>query len=243
MWNANHISFDTHNDITRYYPGNSYVDWTALDGYNWGTNHDWTEWDSFEQIFASAYDTLITNYPDKPILIAEYGTTEPMDIPSTDWGQFGNDNDSGENRSDWFKEMLVSIEQHFPAIRGLGLFSNNKELSWSLTDDSSTGLAGFNSGIQSDHYTTSFLCARVMPGTSSSTSREAYSILSGSIAAVQLEMIDPVTFSHDINTRKPPEKTVLEALGKSRDYRAKVRLQSENQRILLSERRLQILDY
>jgi len=80
VWNANHVSYDSHDDITKYYPGDQYVDWTALDGYNWGTNHDWTEWDSFEQIFAAAYDTLITNYPDKPILIAEYGSTEPNDV-------------------------------------------------------------------------------------------------------------------------------------------------------------------
>jgi len=162
VWSANHIDFDEHNDMTLYYPGDDYVDWTSLDGYNWGSNHDWTKWDSFQDLFATAYDLLVSNYPDKPILIAEYGTTEPSDIPSIEWEQYGDNSDRHEYRARWFKNALAVIEEEFPAIRGLGLFNLDKELSWSLTKSTSTGIEAFNSGIDSTHYTDEFLGARLI---------------------------------------------------------------------------------
>jgi len=162
VWSANHIDYDVHKDMTLYYPGNNYVDWTSLDGYNWGTNHDWTKWDSFQNLFATAYTQLVSNSPDKPILIAEYGTTEPADTPSVRWEQYGDNSDQDEDRALWFKDMLSVIEEEFPAIRGLGLFNLNKELSWSLTRNDSTGIEEFNSGIESSHYTDEFLGARLV---------------------------------------------------------------------------------
>ncbi len=243
IWNANHISFDAHNDITKYYPGDRYVDWTALDGYNWGTNHDWTNWDTFETIFAAAYDTLITNYPDKPILIAEYGTTEPRDLPTPVWGQRGSDVDRDENRSAWFQNMLASIEEHFPAIRGIGLFGNNKELSWSLTDELSTGLEGFNLGLQSDHYNSNFLCARVMPPDTRLPLIEQQDVLSGPANFIPRELLDPNVFSHAINTRKPPEEVVEKAVSKSYRYREGARSISEQQRASMALKRLEVITY
>jgi len=243
VWNSNHISYDNHNDITLYYPGDEHVDWTAIDGYNWGTNHDWTTWDSFEDIFAAAYQTLITNYPTKPVLIAEYGTAEPDDTPSKHWGQFGNDQDRTKNRAEWFAEMLSSIELHFPAIRGISLFNHNKELSWSLVKSNSTGLTAYNRGIQSDYFTTSFLCARVMPGRSTSVDTGPQNIQRGSIVPLQLELINPDVFSHAISTRSPPPDAISTAETKSQHYRSKVRSMSEDQRQSLARRRLEVLEY
>lgn len=243
VWNANHISFDKHNDITKYYPGDRYVDWTALDGYNWGTNHDWTNWDSFDHVFAAGYETLITNYPDKPILIAEYGTTEPRDLPSESWGQRGSDVDRREDRSLWFLDMLNSIEQHFPAIRGLGLFGNDKELSWSLTNEQSTGIDGFNLGLQSDHFTSNFLCARVMPPNTSLPQVEQQEVQSGPINLIPRELLDPNVFSHAINTRKPPVDIVERAVSKSQNYRSTVRSKTENERKSMVLKRLEFLNY
>ena len=267
VWNANHISYDEHDDITRYYPGDSFVDWTSLDGYNWGTNHDWTEWDSFDQIFAAAYDTLITNYPDKPILIAEFGSAEPDDLPSRDWMQYGNNLDRQEDRGQWFIEMLDSIKRHYPAIRGLGLFSHNKELSWSMTGASSTGMAEYNRGIASDYFTPNFLCTRVMPQESNSRILEQYSrnvtadspainrvdarerpsILPlanrGATVVLRRQQIRPDVFAHAVSSRRPPGKEVKQAAVKSRNYRARVRSMSRGDRTRLAKKQLQVLDY
>ncbi|MEM7256251.1 MAG: glycosyl hydrolase [Pseudomonadota bacterium] len=243
VWNMNHISFDNHNDVTRYYPGDHYVDWTAIDGYNWGTNHDWTNWDSFEQVFAAAYDTLVDNYPDKPILIAEFGTTEPTDVPTARWGQHGSDVDNDEIRAEWFFDMLESVELHFPAIRGLGLFGNDKELSWSLTSESSTGLEGFNLGLQSDHYTSSFLCARIMPPDTRLPQIESPVILSGPANLVPRELLNPTVFSHAVSTKRPPRDVVRRAKIKSSDYRSKVRAISRQQRASIAIKRMEVIEY
>jgi len=87
VWSANNVSVDDHDNITVYYPGENYVDWTSLDGYNFGSNYAWTDWESFEDTFADSYLVLVNNYPEKPILIAEMGSAEETDLPDTNWGQ------------------------------------------------------------------------------------------------------------------------------------------------------------
>lgn len=243
VWNINHISFDDHNDVTRYYPGDHFVDWTAIDGYNWGTNHDWTNWDSFDHVFAEAYNTLITNYPDKPILIAEFGSTEPADLPTERWGQHGSDVDNDEVRGEWFFDMFESIESHYPAIRALGLFGNNKELSWSITSENSTGLEGFNLGLQSDHFTSNFLCARIMPPNTWLPQNDFQPLQSGPANLVPRRLLNPTLFSHAVSTTKPPRKVVNRAKFKSDNYRSSVRATSRKQRASMAIKRMEVVTY
>lgn len=160
VWCANNINVDQANDITRYYPGDNFVDWNSIDGYNWGTNYRWTSWDSFTDVYAAPYSVLVTNYPDKPILIAEYGSAEPTDVPDPYWGQNGDDSDSNEDKNAWSHQMLLQLQAEFPAVRGIGLFNINKELNWSVTDTGNTGLSGMNQGLTSDYFTSEYLTAR-----------------------------------------------------------------------------------
>lgn len=51
-----------------YFPGNRYVHWLGLDGFNWMTG-----WRSFEQVFGPSYRTLVRMSP-RPIMIPEFGT-------------------------------------------------------------------------------------------------------------------------------------------------------------------------
>ena len=159
VWSANNLNIDTTNDITRYYPGDIFVDWTSIDGYNWGTNYSWTRWESFTEVYADAYNTLVTNYPEKPILIAEYGSTEPTDVPDSAWGQTGDDSDSSENKDAWVYDMLTTLETTFPAIRAVGLFNINKELGWSITEAGNTGLTGMNLGLHREYFVSKYIPA------------------------------------------------------------------------------------
>lgn len=47
------------NDPAQSYPGDAYVDWVGIDGYNWGLGPSWDPagnyWTSFDSLFASAY--------------------------------------------------------------------------------------------------------------------------------------------------------------------------------------------
>lgn len=58
-----------------FYPGDEYVNWNGLDGYNWGETY-WqnTYWRSFEDLFVPAL-TRMTKLSSKPIAICEFGTT------------------------------------------------------------------------------------------------------------------------------------------------------------------------
>jgi beta-mannanase len=57
--------------VSDYFPGNAYVSWVAMDGYNRSVAHPL----SFEQIFSTTYSTL-TSISDRPIMIAETGSVQ-----------------------------------------------------------------------------------------------------------------------------------------------------------------------
>lgn len=157
VWCINNIDVDDINDITRYYPGDDVVDWTAIDGYNWGSNYSFTSWKSFDEVFSSAYVKLQTHYPDKPIIIAEVGSAEPDDLPDAVWGQDGNDADANKSKEVWVDDMLKRIKSSYPNIRAVSWFNINKELSWALNETAhsglpNTGLDAYNTNVIDDHY-------------------------------------------------------------------------------------------
>ena len=63
-------------DPTLYFPGDGYVSWIAIDGYNRGT-----PWQSFTSIFTGSYREL-TAVSTRPVMIAETGTVEQPGDPS-----------------------------------------------------------------------------------------------------------------------------------------------------------------
>lgn len=161
VWCANATDVDDYNDMRVYYPGDDVVDWTSLDGYNFGTNYSWSSWRSFDQVFSYAYNRLVENYPDKPIILGEVASAEPGDTPDPAWGQYGNDSDAYQDKNIWVADMMMRIEEAYPAIRAIAWFNINKEVSWALagtakTGYPNTGLAGYNLGIESDHFTSAF---------------------------------------------------------------------------------------
>lgn len=157
IWSASKVNVDDYNDFTVYYPGDAYVDWTSLDGYNWGSNYSSGGWSSFKTIFSNAYLTMVDNYPEKPIMIAETASAEPSDLPNLAYGMYGDNSDAYESKSVWIADMLSDIESDFPAVRALSLFNNNKELNWSISTEVNTGMDSWVAGTQSAHYTSEYL--------------------------------------------------------------------------------------
>ncbi|PWQ97226.1 hypothetical protein DKW60_10880 [Leucothrix pacifica] len=154
VWNVNNVDVDDYNDFSVYYPGDDVVDWVSIDGYNWGSNYHYTRWKSFDETFSQSYVKLVTDFPDKPIMIAEVSSTEPADLPNEAQGQYGDDSDIYESKAAWVNDMLVTIENNYPAIKALVWFNSNKELNWALDAEHNTGLGAFNAGIERAHYTT-----------------------------------------------------------------------------------------
>jgi hypothetical protein len=57
-----------------YYPGSDYVDWVAVDGYNWAPVKPGAQWRTFSQIVTPFYTWAATTA--KPLMVAEVGLVE-----------------------------------------------------------------------------------------------------------------------------------------------------------------------
>jgi mannan endo-1,4-beta-mannosidase len=100
------------NRMELYYPGASYVDVLALDGYNWGTTRPHTAWKPFEEIFRTPYER-VTALGHQPLWLAEVASTE-----------------HGGNKAEWINDMLSSTA--FPRINAVIWFNENKETDWRI---------------------------------------------------------------------------------------------------------------
>jgi len=105
------------NNFVDYYPGNQYVDFLGIDGYNWGDTKEWSKWMSFKDIFSSSY-FMITSRIKKPVIIAEFGCAE-----------------SGGNKTKWIKDALNNIKS-WDKIEGFVLFNIDKETNWKFKANS-----------------------------------------------------------------------------------------------------------
>jgi hypothetical protein len=139
VWCPNVDPDGTFENLAALYPGNEYVDWTGLDGYNWGTNPSSPlGWGSFSEIFSSTYNQIVNKIaPTKPMIIGETAATE-----------------YGGSKANWIKEALNQIPTKFPQIHGLLWFEKEDSgMDWPI-ETSSSATAAFASGIQNPAYTT-----------------------------------------------------------------------------------------
>lgn len=140
------LSFNTsHSKTVPYkdlYPGDEYVDWVAIDGYNWGNSHDWSGWADFNGVFRNSYNEL-TNITDKPVMLSEVNSAE-----------------SGGDKAAWLEDMLVKqIPQEFPEIEAIVFFNENKKegegVDWRL-EKSEKYILALKKGFENEIYKSSF---------------------------------------------------------------------------------------
>jgi hypothetical protein len=120
------------------YPGDQYVDWTCLDGYNQGTMPSAPDrWRSFDELFSSTYKKIVTEVaPSKPMVIGEVGSSE-----------------YGGSKASWIRQMLGELPSSYPSVRGLLWFDKYAGGDWPI-DSSSSATQAFSEGIKSPAYTT-----------------------------------------------------------------------------------------
>ena len=124
-------------DLAALYPGDAYVDWTGLDGYNWGTNPAPPKgWTSFDELFKSTYDRIVeTIAPGKPLIISEIGSSE-----------------YGGSKAEWIADALKSAHTNYPLLRGLVWFEKYDDgMDWPV-ETSSSSTTAFAAGIQNSSY-------------------------------------------------------------------------------------------
>jgi beta-mannanase len=108
------------NHFSLYYPGDDYVDYLGIDGYNWGDSQSWSKWMSFKDIFVPVYNEISLKF-NRPVLISEFGSAS-----------------SGGDKTQWIKEALVSIKA-MGKIKGFVLFNVNKETEWKFSPQTKAG--------------------------------------------------------------------------------------------------------
>jgi hypothetical protein len=115
VWCPN-VAFVGSTPFAELYPGDAYVDWTCLDGYN-------KTGVQFPELFGSSYTSLTTGVaPSKPVMIGETATI----------------NGSGHSsQSEWIKETIRSLPTTFPQIKAFVWFNWNiveeeKEWPWPI---------------------------------------------------------------------------------------------------------------
>jgi len=125
------------------YPGDAYVDWVGMDGYNWAADRN-MGWLTSSQVVKPTYDALVSLAPTKPIMIGETGTSE-------DGGPLGKP----ASKAAWIRDMLVTqLPVNFPRIKALVWFNWNAgdaTLDWPV-ETSQASIDAFAQGIKSSYY-------------------------------------------------------------------------------------------
>lgn len=115
------------------YPGNAYVDWVGLSGFNGGSQLHYGPWRSFTQLFGPSLKALAAIAPDKPIEISEVGTAE-----------------TGGDKATWITQMFATLARN-PQIRSVVWFNLNKVSDWRV-ESSPAALTAFRSAVANPRY-------------------------------------------------------------------------------------------
>lgn len=114
------------------YPGHRFVNWTCLDGYNFGR-----PWRSFGTTFRRSYKVVARQLaPRKPMIIGEVASTE-----------------SGGSKASWIADMLrTQLRRNYPRIEGFLWFNSTLDgFDWPI--ESSIGSQrAFRDGIAVQYY-------------------------------------------------------------------------------------------
>jgi mannan endo-1,4-beta-mannosidase len=143
VWCPN-LTSKTTTPLSGLYPGDSYVDWTCMDGYNWGTDHN-NKWYSFSQVFGvnpwtqhSTYKDILAVAPNKPMMIGETATSKDGGDPAA-----------------WIRDVLqTQLPKNFTAVKALVWFNwnvNDPVIDWPI-ESTSAMQSAFRSGISSSYY-------------------------------------------------------------------------------------------
>ena len=118
-----------------YYPGDQYVDWVALDGYNFAGFQGHAPWSSLWAIFGPSYRD-ITRLTGKPLMIAETAC-----------------NPTGGNKARWIRRgFLNQIPRLMPRVRAVVWWDNvYAGVDWKV-DSSAASLAAWRSVVASPLY-------------------------------------------------------------------------------------------
>ena len=129
VWSPNVDSDGLGAPFAALYPGDGYVDWVGLDGFNRGTSWATTTWVSAWTIFSGSIARL-RQITTKPLMIAETGSTEV-----------------GGDKAAWVRSGFARIPVDLPDVRAVVWFDKSESgvnIDWRV-NSSAASLAAFRS--------------------------------------------------------------------------------------------------
>jgi beta-mannanase len=102
----------------QYYPGDAYVDWVAIDGYNWGTSQSWSNW----RTPAECYDAMLGRLHTL--------TTKPVALTELASSTSTADGASVAAKAQWITDLFAYVTTK--DIRLVAWFNEDKETDWAV---------------------------------------------------------------------------------------------------------------
>ncbi len=136
VWSIN-VRYGNNYPFADLYPGDGYVDWIGIDGYNWGTDPHLGKphWQSFTDVFGATYREVTGLVPNKPVMITETGSTE-----------------HGGDKAAWIRSAFFDEIPNLPRIRVVIWFNQADGPSDFRIDSSPQALDAFRDVFGSREY-------------------------------------------------------------------------------------------
>jgi hypothetical protein len=102
VWSINHESVPPtlENSYAAYYPGDAYVDWVSISGFNWGTSLPTTAWRPLNFWYATPMAFLKST--GKPIIVSEFGSVE-----------------NGGDKAGWIGDAYHQFQFTYPEVKAV----------------------------------------------------------------------------------------------------------------------------
>ncbi len=132
VWSPN-IQEGSKYPIAPYFPGDAWIDFVALDGYNWGQAPG-ESWRSLQSVFAPSY-SIVTGLSSKPVVFTETSSSE-----------------RGGDKAAWIRQgFLSTIPQSFPRVSAVVWFNRSQEDDWRI-NSSQTSLSAYRAVVACSIY-------------------------------------------------------------------------------------------
>jgi len=117
VWAPNIVSGESY-PAESFYPGDEYVDWIGIHGYNWGDSQSWSEWRTPKRTYRPTIER-VRDIADKPLALTEFGSSSRFD-----------DAFHPEKKADWIEASFQLIREN--DIRMACWFNVEKETDWAI---------------------------------------------------------------------------------------------------------------